>query len=187
MQNPRLAGRYAKSLVGLAQELNQLDEVYADMKYLQDLCRKSKDFNNLLKSPVINGEIKEKIVTQVIGKNVGSLTASFIHLLVKKSREINLPEIAFAVVEQYNEIKGIHRVKLTTAAPASDELKAVFITKVKAEASLQNVELETEVKESIIGGFQLEYNGNLIDASISRDLKDIQKQFENNVYIRNIR
>lgn len=187
MQNPRLAGRYAKSLVGLAEEQNQLDAVYSDMKYLQQLCKQSKEFTNLLRSPVINGEIKEKIVTQVISKNVGTLTAAFIHLLVKKSREINLPEIAFAVIEQYNTIKGIHIVKLTTATVPSEELKAVFISKVKEAASLQTVQLETVVNEAIIGGFQLEYSGNLIDASISRDLKDIQKQFRENIYIQNIR
>lgn len=187
MQNPRLAGRYAKSLVGLAQEQNQLDAVCADMKYLQQLCKQSKEFSNLLRSPVINGEVKEKIVIQVVSKNVSTLTNSFIHLLVKKSREINLPEIAFAVIEQFNELRGIHRVKLTTASPASEELKASFISKVKEAASLQNVELEAVVNESIIGGFQLEYSGNLIDASISRDLKDIQKQFRENIYIQNIR
>lgn len=187
MQNPRLAGRYAKSLVVLAQEQNQLDAVYTDMKYLQDVCKQSKQFTNVLRSPVINGDMKEKIVNEVISKNVGKLSGAFIHLLMKKGRESTLPEIAFAVIEQYNEIKNIHRVKLTTATAASEELKANIISKLKSDAGLQNVELETEVKESIIGGFQLEYKGNLIDASIARDLRDIQKQFQKNIYIQNIR
>jgi F-type H+-transporting ATPase subunit delta len=187
MQNPRVAGRYAKSLVVLAQEQNQLDAVYADMKYLQDVCRQSKDFTNLLRSPVIRNEVKEKVVAEVVGKNIGALSSAFIHLLVKKNRENNLPEIASAVIDQYNEIKNIHRVKLTTAATASEDLKANIVSKLKADAGLQNVELETEVKEAIIGGFQLEYKGNLIDASIARDLRDIQKQFQKNIYIQNIR
>lgn len=187
MQNPRLAGRYAKSLVGLAQEQNQLESVYKDMKYLQDVCKQSREFTNLLRSPVIKGDIKEKVVAQVISEKVSKLSSAFIHLLVKKGRESNLPEIAGAVIEQYNEIKNIHRVKLTTATPASDELKTAIINKVKADAGLQNVELETAVNESIIGGFQLEYKGNLIDASIARDLRDIQKQFQKNIYVQNIR
>jgi F-type H+-transporting ATPase subunit delta len=187
MQNPRLAGRYAKSLVVLAQEQNQLEAVYADMKYLQDVCKQSRDFTNLLRSPVIKGDIKEKVVAQIVGNKVSKLASSFIHLLVKKGRESNLPEIAGAVIEQYNEIKNIHRVKLTTASPASDDLKATIISKVKTDAGLQNVELETEVNEAIIGGFQLEYKGNLIDASIARDLRDIQKQFQKNIYVQNIR
>ena len=91
------------------------------------------------------------------------------------------------LMKQYNAIKGIHRVKLTTVSPASEELKAAIIKKVMGDASLANVELENVVNEAIVGGFQLEYNGNLIDASIARDLRDIKKQFEKNIYVQNIR
>jgi F-type H+-transporting ATPase subunit delta len=187
MQNPRLAGRYAKSLVVLAQEQNQLDAVYADMKYLQQACKQSRELMNLLRSPIINASKKTGIFKEVLGKNIGALSNAFINLLIQKGRERNLPEIAFAVVEQYNEINNIHKVKLTTATVASEELKQAIIAKVKSDAALQNVELEAVVNESLIGGFQLEYNGNLIDASIARDLRDIQKQFQKNVYIQNIR
>lgn len=187
MQNPRLAGRYAKSLVVLAQEQNQLEAVYADMKYLQDVCKQSREFANVLRSPVIRNEVKEKVLTEVVSKNISLLSNSFLQLLVRKNREANLAEIAAAVIDQYNEIKDIHRVKLTTATPVSEEMKNSIASKVKADAGLANVELVTEVKESIIGGFQLEYKGNLIDASIARDLRDIQKQFQKNIYVQNIR
>lgn len=187
MQNPRLAGRYAKSLVTLAVEQQQLDTVHTDMQYLHALCHKSKEFTNLLRSPVIKADKKEAIVKEVIGKNVSAVSMAFIHLLLQKGRESNLPEIAGAIIDQYNEIKGIHKVKLTTATEVSEELKAAIAAKVKADAGLENVLLETEVKESILGGFQLEYKGNLVDASIARDLKDIQKQFQQNIYIQNIR
>lgn len=187
MPNNRLAGRYAKSLVVLAQEQQQLDAVCADMKYLAELCRKSADFRNLLRSPIIKADKKEAIVKQVVDANISKLSAAFIHLLIAKGREAHLPEIATAVIEQYNEIKGIHHVKLTTAVPVSDALKEAIIAKLKAEAGLQQVELENEVKDEIIGGFQLEFKGNLLDASIARDLRDIQKQFQKNVYVSDIR
>jgi F-type H+-transporting ATPase subunit delta len=157
------------------------------MKYLQAVCKQSKDFTNLLRSPVINADTKEKIVAEAVTNHVGKLSSAFIHLLIKKGRESNLPEIAFSVIEQYKELKGIHRVKLTTANEVSEELKKSIINKIKADTSLKNIELETEVNEAIIGGFQLEYNGNLIDASIVRDLRDIQKQFRKNIYVRDIR
>jgi F-type H+-transporting ATPase subunit delta len=42
------------------------------------------------------------------------------------------------------------------------------------------------VDEALIGGFVLEFNNNLLDASIARDLKDIKKQFLNNEFISKI-
>jgi F-type H+-transporting ATPase subunit delta len=102
-------------------------------------------------------------------------------------REEHLPEIIAAVITHYNLLKGIHRVKLTTAAAMSEEMKQSIIGKIKSETSLQNIELETVVKDELIGGFVLEFNNNLVDASIARDLRDIRKQFQQNIYVRQIR
>ena len=187
MPNPRLAARYAKSLIDLATEKGQLDAVYADAKYLQALTKESKEFTNLLRSPVIKADKKQSIINAVTNGKVSDITNAFNKLLVAKSRESDLPEIMDAFVEQYNALKGIHKVKLTTAVPVSEELKNAVIAKTKAEAGLQQVELETKVDENLIGGFVLEYNNNLVDASILRDLKDIKKQFNQNVYVQNIR
>ena len=187
MPNPRLAGRYAKSLIDLATDKNQLEAVYADMKYLEAVCKASKDFVNLLKSPVINATQKNSIITAVTKDKVSALTASFNELLVKKGRESDLPEIAIAFVEQYNEIKGIHRVKLTTAVEVSPALKKSIEAKLQQEKGLGTIELETAIDDKLIGGFLLEFNNNLVDASILRDLKDIKKQFVRNLFVHNLR
>jgi F-type H+-transporting ATPase subunit delta len=187
MPNPRLAGRYAKSLIDLATEKGQLEAVYADMKYLEAVCKASKDFVNLLRSPIIHADQKIAIIAAVTKGKVSELTTAFSNLLVKKGRESDLPEIAFAFVDQYNGIKGIHRVKLTTAVDVSDELKRSIEAKVQKEKGLGTVELETATDEKLIGGFVLEFNNNLVDASILRDLKDIKKQFTKNLFIHNIR
>ena len=187
MNNPRLAGRYAKSLIDLATELNQLDAVYADMKLLQGLGKTNPDFTAVLRSPVIKPSTKEKIIDSVVTSHINNTTASFIHLLVRKGRESNLIEIANAFVEQFNKIKGIYKVKLTTATPVSDELRAEILNKIRTSTPMQNIELETIVREELIGGFLLEMEGTLVDASILRDLKDIRKQFMDNIYIQKIR
>ncbi len=187
MQNPRLAGRYAKSLVDLATELNQLDVVYADMKWLQRVNKGNADFTAVLRSPVIKPAVKEKIIDAVVTTKVNTTTASFVRLLVRKGRESNLPEIADAFVEQYNKLKNIYRVKLTTATPVGEDVKADIIAKIKSSTPLQNIELETAVEDELIGGFVLEMGDSLVDASILRDLKDIQKQFMDNQYIHKIR
>lgn len=187
MPNPRLAHRYAKSLVDLAIEKNQLEAIYADMKYLQTACKSSKEFVSLLQSPIIGADKKNKILEAVCSGKVSELTNQFNKLLVSKGREFELPEIVNAVIEQYNKINGIHKVKLTTAVPVSDELKHSITKKAATEGGLGKVELETKVDESLIGGFVLEFNNNLVDASIARDLRDIKAQFSKNVYVKNIR
>lgn len=187
MPNPRLATRYAKSLIGLAQERGELETVYSDMQYLQAVCKSSKEFVNLLRSPVIQAAKKEAIITAITKDKISALTVAFTKLLTDKGREEDLPEIIGAFITQYNTIEGIQKIKLTTAVPVSDDIKNDIVNKVKTATGFDKVELDATVNKNLIGGFVLEYSNNLVDASVLRDLKDLKKQFQQNVYIHNIR
>ena len=68
MQNPRLANRYAKSLLTLAIEKNQLDTVYKDMEFLQSVTKLNKEFVVVLRSPIITPEKKEAIIKKAADK-----------------------------------------------------------------------------------------------------------------------
>ena len=54
MNNPRLAQRYAKSLIDIGTELKQLDAVHNDILFLKSIVVKSSDFVLMLNSPIIN-------------------------------------------------------------------------------------------------------------------------------------
>ena len=187
MPNPRLASRYAKSLIDLAIEKNQLENVFADMQWLQQLVKGSRDFSNLLRSPIVKGDKKKKIVDAILKGKVSEITFTFVHLLIDKSREGNLAEIIAAFINQYKAYKNIYTVKLTTATRISDELKNAIIDQIRKTSTLQNIELETAVKEDLIGGFVLQAGDKLIDASIAYDLKQVARQFENNDFVYKIR
>jgi F-type H+-transporting ATPase subunit delta len=186
MNNPRLAIRYAKSLVELAQEQKKLDEVYKDMMFLQSICKSNRDFVAVLNSPVIKADKKSQIIEAVTKGQIGTLTASFLKLLSLKGRDLNLPEIISAFIEQYNTIRKIKKVKITTAVAISDEIKNTLLKDFKT-SDINDIQVESVVDPEIIGGFILETEGKLVDASVSRDLKDIQKQFQSNDYIFKLR
>lgn len=187
MHNPRLATRYAKSLIDLAIEKGQLEQVFADMKWLQAVCKSNRDFVSLLRSPIVNSDTKKKILTSVTTGKISSITSAFNELLVNKGRESNLPEIANAFIDQYREHKNIHIVKLTTATPLSDSLRSAIVSQVKKTGGIENIELVEKVDEDIIGGFVLQIGDKLVDTSVAYDLKAIAKQFENNDFIYRIR
>lgn len=187
MVNPRLAGRYAKSLIDLATETNQLENVKDEVEFILGIIKSSKDFRLLLSSPIIKPDKKLAVLKEVGQGRFSTLMASFIRLLVVKGRESVLPEMLKAFKEQYNEIKGIHKVKFVTASPISNEMRDGLIEKFKIDANIQHIELTTVVDPEIIGGFLLEYDNKLIDASIVRDLRDVKRQFLSNDYLYQIR
>ncbi|HMR90685.1 MAG TPA: ATP synthase F1 subunit delta [Chitinophagaceae bacterium] len=187
MPNPRLASRYAKSLIDLSVEKGQLEQVFADMKWLQAVCKSNRDFVNLLRSPVIKADAKKKIMEAVTAGRISPLTVAFNTLLISKSRESVLPEIANAFIEQYKAYKNIHTVKLTTASPVSDAVKNAIVAQVKKEGGFANIELEEKVDPALLGGFMLQVGDKLVDASIAYDLRTIARQFENNDFIYKVR
>ena len=187
MNNPRLAGRYAKSLLDLAIEQTQLEAVYADVKLLKAIIKANPDFVSVLKSPVINSDKKEQIINSILDGRVGKTIFLFIQLLIRKTRESKLPEIVMSFLEQYNKLKQIHHVKLTTASPLSAETEQVILGKLRSVSSIEHIELESIVDDDIIGGFKIEVDGKLIDASILSDLNEVRKQFRTNEYIQQLR
>jgi len=187
MQNPRLATRYAKSLIDLSVEKGQLENVFSDMLWLQSVCKTNKDFVTMLKSPIIKSDKKQKIVEAITDGRISEITKGFNRLLIAKGRESNLPEVAAAFVHQYKVYKNIFSVKLTTASPASDELKNAFVNHLKTTTDMQNIELETVVDPNVIGGFVLQVGDKLVDASIAFDLRHMARQFENNDFIYKVR
>ena len=187
MNNPRLANRYAKSLLDLASEQNSLEAVWTDVQFLTRICKGSPDFVQMLQSPVLNSDKKLSVLKAVTENSVSPLTTLFLKLLVEKTRESNLTQILSAFQEQYYILKKIYKVKFTSAHEVSEGLQNEIKRKIQVAKNLENIEWEAAVDPSLIGGFKMQLNDLLIDASISHDLKDIQRQFMNNDYMHKLR
>jgi F-type H+-transporting ATPase subunit delta len=187
MPNHRLATRYAKSVLDLAVERGELDQVYADVQWLDSVCKGNRDFVNMLRSPIIKTDIKKRIVDNIAGPHIGTTMRAFNNLLVQKGRESNLPEILSAFLKQYKILKEIHTVELTTASPLSDDLRQAIVEQVKKVGGFNHIELLEKVDPDLIGGFVLQVGDQLVDASVSYDLKNIAKQFDKNDFVFKLR
>jgi F-type H+-transporting ATPase subunit delta len=182
MSIQRIASRYAKSLIDLAQELNKLDEVKRDMDGFKKALE-SRDLYLLLKSPIVSSEKKTEIVKAIFDGKLGELTMNFILLLVKKGREPYLPEVVTEFLEQNKKLDHITTIKITTAekvdAAALEAIKAEFLKSVNTD---DNIEVETAIDASLIGGFVVEFGDRMYDASVKHKLAKLKKEFVGNVY-----
>jgi F-type H+-transporting ATPase subunit delta len=187
MLNPRLASRYAKSLIDLAVEQNVLEGTLQDIQLIDATIRGSRELATLLRSPVIKADKKDAVIDAVFASRLSPLTRAFVKLLTTKGREDTLAQMAASFISQYKEMKHISEVRLVTAAPVTADVKERIRAKVAAALPGQTIELSMEVQPELIGGFLLEMGDKLVDASIRRDLSDVRKQFLKNLYIPDIR
>lgn len=180
MHNTILANRYARSLITLAEEREVVDTVLTDMKYLSEVCKQSRDFILMLKSPIIKRGKKVSLVEAILKGQISPLTFSFIELLIKKGREFFLPEMTEAYINQYKVLKNIHEIKLTTALPIDEDLYQSIKGKLGTLFDKGTIDLQIGTDEELIGGFVLEAGDKVFDASISKNLKQIKRQFAKN-------
>jgi F-type H+-transporting ATPase subunit delta len=180
----RIATRYAKSLIQLAQEKGVLQKAYADIKDIDGIFESSRELDLLFKSPIIGADKKLTIVKKLFEGKISEIVYQFMVLLIKKGREEFLHEVAESFITQYNEIAGITPVKLISAVKLDSGMVQTIVTSLKAKEFLKEVELSEEVDPEMLGGFILQYDDKMIDQSVRRRLNELFTIIEDDSYMK---
>jgi F-type H+-transporting ATPase subunit delta len=184
MSVTRIASRYAKSLLELAIDQNTVEPVHADMDTLQSAAR-NRELYLFLKSPIIQGDKKIAVLHALLENKINPLTMAYLDLLVKKGREMYIPEIAAEFIIQYKKLKKITSVRVISAAPLSESVLDSLRTKLLGSGQTTvNLEIETVVDPNLIGGFVLEFDNKRYDASVANKLVELKSEFLKNQYVR---
>ncbi len=186
MSAQKVATRYAKALSEIAIEKGKLDRVCEDVNTFNEVL-KNRDFALMLKSPIIKSDTKWKVMQKLFAGKYDDLTMTFFDILLRKKREHYLAEIASEFINMYKDTKRISTVKLTTAAKLSDDaVKNIHKVLSDSPATYENIELITKIKPELIGGFIIEFEDKLYDASVAHKLNALKKEFKDNLYISQI-
>ncbi|MBP7807702.1 MAG: ATP synthase F1 subunit delta [Bacteroidia bacterium] len=177
-----VASRYAKSLIDLAVETKQLEEVANDMRLIKQVCKENREFVILLESPVVKTDKKMAIFHSVFAGKISATTSTFLDLIARKRREGYIDDIAYAFDEQYKTFKNITTAVVTTAVSLDAATKAKIVEIVKKNVTGE-VQLIEKIDKTLIGGFILTVGDKQVDTTIKRKLNDLRKDFSINLYV----
>jgi F-type H+-transporting ATPase subunit delta len=180
MSSYKLSLRYAKSLLDFAIEKNSLEPVYNDVKLIDETIHSNSELKAMMKSPVITNDKKVAVLSALFKDKINNITWSYIELVVKKNREAFLIDFGKCFDELYNQLKNISRVKITTATQLSESVQAQIKNSIPTKNTL---EIENVIDAEILGGFKLQFENNMYDASMSKKLKDLKAQFLDESYV----
>lgn len=176
MSEIRAAYRYANSIIGVAAEVNTLDEVYKDFQLAEKLMNDSPEFRGFLKSPVVNSEKKKKVLGEIFKGNVCELTLKFIFLLASKGREGLLAEIVRQFYRLRNERLGILNVKARSAVPFTSHQEKDLTAQLE-KVTKKKIQLNTALDASLKGGFTVQHEDTVWDASVRHQLEALRERF----------
>lgn len=184
MSVARIASRYAKTLIDLAVSENKLERIKEDVESFYKLTKESKDFRSFLKTPIIHKDKKEQIIKKLVEGKYDELTTKFLLLLVAKHRESYLPEVAQEFMIQYKHLKHITSVKLTSATELSEATIENIKSKLRESSFVEEtIEMDIKIDPELIGGFIIEFDDKVIDASVAHKLDAYKKEFRENLYV----
>ena len=175
MSDGLIPRRYAKALYKFAVKNGDSQLVYEILKSI--------DFHHApideLKRTVLNPNISEQkkgefMLERVVKAKPGTSLDKFLLLCVRNNRAEFLQKISLAYVDLYREKHEIAHVVITSAIPLTDAETETIIGIVNKRLGNKTLEIEKQVDPELIGGFTVNINGLVLDASVKRELNDLQ-------------
>ena len=175
MRDIRVAKPYARALYDAALEQNALADIVADIDKLRALIEASEEFAQLISSPILPPQFKSETFEQIFADAIDPLTINFLKLVALKQRERYLTAIMDVFSAIVDEAAGRLVAKVTTAValtPGQEEQ----LTQHLGVYSGKQVRLDTTIDAQIQGGFIVQLDDTVFDASVASQLQRLRQQ-----------
>jgi F-type H+-transporting ATPase subunit delta len=165
-----LAGRYASALFDLARDERHIDAVSRSLDALNQALLDSKDFAELVASPLVSREAAGKAFAALAPQlQLDGTTTNFLGVLARNGRKKELR----AVIRAFRRLAADHRGETTaevvTAQALKDDQVAALKQQLRARAG-RDVTMDVSVDSNILGGIVVKLGSQMIDASIRTKL-----------------
>ena len=168
-----VAEPYATALMSLAQSKNLTDEIGDNVRSLLNALENSEELQQFLANPVIKADDKKAVISQIIGDQVNPYMRNFLMLLVDRSRILFLDRIGQQYLALLRKLNNVVLAEVTSAVELNDGQKETLVQRVKEMNNAADVEIQTTIDPSLMGGVVIKIGSQVIDASIRGQLRRI--------------
>lgn len=193
-----IATRYATALLKLVEETGSGELVAAQVQVIEKALDEVPDFRRAVDDPAVAAVRKISLFEASLKDSMAQELHKFLELLIRNGRIGDVRLVLTTFVTEYYRSRHIKRARLVVADPALLDPEPTPSDPVPVEGSLRQAQrsalesrlrdlvekqtgckliLKTEVNPSLIGGFVFEVEDTVLDASVSRQLDFIRRQF----------
>lgn len=193
-----IATRYATALLKLVEETGSGELVAAQVQVIEKALGEVPDFRRAVDDPAVAAVQKISLFEASLKDSMAQELHKFLELLIRNGRIGDVRLVLTTFVTEYYRSRHIKRARLVVADPALLDPEPTPSDPVPVEGSLRQAQrpalesrlrdlvekqtgckliLKTEVNPSLIGGFVFEVEDTVLDASVSRQLDFIRRQF----------
>ena len=172
----RAAGaRYARALFDVARKEADIEQAGRDLASFAQLVSSHETLSRVLSNPAIPAARKRAVVEQLLARDgaVSPIVAKLLLLLAERDRLSLLPDVAAAYQDRLMAHAQVVRAEVVTAIGLPPD-RVAALQQGLARATGRQVQIETRIDPSIIGGAITRVGSTVYDGSVTRQLEKIK-------------
>ena len=173
-QELAVAAVYARSLLGLARDRVEADQIEQELADLAGLLDADADLDGYLLSPLVDDEARSAALEKAFRNRANPLVANTLQVMNAKGRLGLLRALAEAYRLENEDRRGEVDVEVTTAVELSDDLRR-RITVTASRYAGKTARLIEKVDPDLLGGLVLRVGDRKIDSSLARRIHDARE------------
>jgi F-type H+-transporting ATPase subunit delta len=181
MRRPKIARRYAKAFFEFSQELEKVEEVSRDVRFISDTFQQSEELRFTITSPIVHLNRKKDVLNALFEDKVEPLTLQYLQLVLKKRREIHLDLMCYEFEKLYKAHKNIVTLFINSVEPLGEDALRTITEKIKSYIGAE-LEVIERIKPQLVGGISLQFNDYFVDASVKGSINKLRKELVDKSY-----
>ncbi len=172
------AGRlYGRAILHLAEEQGQSESLLEELAGLVAYLDGNPEFERFLASPLVDEEERGASLERIFRGHASDLLLDSLLVINRKGRLGLLQAIAEGYRLEYRELHGLVDVRVRTAVPLSEPLRARLREALTHFTGKQPFLIE-RVDPALIAGLVVEVDGQKLDTSVASRLRDFGAALE---------
>lgn len=173
-----LARRYARALLDIGREENQLRRILGEVESFDGLLSGNAEVREMLHAAHVSRRDKSAWLEGVLAKlDFLATTKNFLLLLVDKERVDVLPQILVELRRMVEELEGIERVEVTSPSALSAGQREQLSAAIAAKTG-KKVALEEKIDPAVLGGMVVKVGSTVYDGSVRTQIHQIRENLQ---------
>ncbi|APJ38244.1 ATP synthase F1 subunit delta [Mycoplasmopsis pullorum] len=163
---------YAIALYEIAKESNKFEVFHNQIIECKNTIEQSSELKNMLQN--MNIDVKEKFeIIDLIFPHFDIDLKNLIKIVLQKKEQFLLKRVFNLFLKMTSDVLNILFAKIITAYPLSDEQLKAIKNKLEKQYN-KKIEIQTAIDPSLISGFEIHVNSEIISKNYNEELNKIK-------------
>ncbi len=164
---------YAAALMSLGKSQDLTEQFGDNVRSLLNFLNESQELKRFLGNPIVKAEDKKAVLQRMVGNDIEPYMRNFLMLLVDRGRIIFLEQIGKQYLALLRELNQTVLAEVTSIVELNEDQKNTVRERVKSMTGAREVEIETKIDPSLLGGVIIQIGSQVIDSSLKGQLRRI--------------